>query len=191
MGHERQRPPSYDDILALPEHLVGEILDGELVVSPRPATHHANAAAGIVSDVGGPFQRDPGGPGGWWILPDPELHLRSGNVVVPDLAGWRRERMSTLPNVAAVELAPDWVCEIVSPRTQRHDRGKKRRIYAREGVTHYWIVDPIARSLELLRLENRRYFVVETYEEDEKVRAEPFDAVEIEISRWWPPEAAP
>jgi Uma2 family endonuclease len=188
---EKSRPPSYDDILALPENMVGEILDGELVVSPRPASPHALAAGGVFFDVGGPFHRSPGGPGGWWIIQEPELHLRNGNVVVPDLAGWRRERMPAPPNVAAFELAPDWVCEILSPRTQRHDRGKKRRIYAREGVGHYWLIDPIARSLEVLRLENRRYSVVETYEEAEKARVEPFEAVELDLARWWLPEAAP
>src|SRR5437868_1475484 len=127
MPKSLKRRATYDDIVKLPAHVVGEILNGELIVSPRPAVPHANAAGGIAIAIRGPFHRrpgDPGGPGGWWILPEPELHLH-GDVVVPDLAGWRRERMPRLPTGVGVELPPDWVCEIASPSTARIDRVKK------------------------------------------------------------------
>lgn len=182
-----RRHATYDDVLALPEHLVGEIVDGELYASPRPASPHALAASGIGSDVFGRFNRPPNGPdapGGWWILDEPELHL-GPDVMVPDVAGWRRERMPAIPNVAYFELAPDWVCEVVSPKTAILDRRRKMPIYAREGVSHLWIVDPILKTLEVYRLENGRWIVASTHGGDEQIRAEPFDAVELDLTRWW------
>src|SRR5438309_11917686 len=122
-----RRRATYDDLLKLPEHLVGEIIDGELIVSPRPASPHAIASSAMGADLFGPFHRSSGGgsgPGGWWILDEPELHFRE-DVLVPDLAGWRRERMPKVPNVPAFELPPDWVGEIVSPSTERVDRPRK------------------------------------------------------------------
>ena len=126
----------------------------------------------------------PGGPGGWWILYEPELHL-GADVLVPDLAGWRHERMPAIPNAPYVELAPDWVCEVLSPTTGRIDRIRKMPIYAREQVAHLWLVDPGLRTLEIYRLEAQRWVVVATHGGDEVVRAEPFDAVEIDLGRWW------
>jgi Uma2 family endonuclease len=124
----RSKPPAtYEDLKRVPDNMVAEILDGELITTPRPASPHAHAASTIGIDVGGPFSRDTGGsggPGGWWILFEPELHLH-GDVLVPDIAGWRRERMPRLPNVAAFELPPDWVCEVLSPRTARTDRTRR------------------------------------------------------------------
>src|SRR3989442_11524607 len=128
-----RRRATYADLLEVPEHLVAEIIDGELITSPRPALPHALAASAMAADIGGPFGRPPGGrdvPGGWWILVEPELHL-GGDVLVPDLAGWRRERVPTVPNAPAFELAPDWVCEVISPSTPRLDRARKRSVYAR------------------------------------------------------------
>ena len=179
---------TYEDLLELPEHLVGEIVDGELVVSPRPAPLHAKAGSAIGGDLNSPFDRAPGGsggPGGWHVLYEPELHLH-GDVLVPDLAGWRRERMPRLPKTAFFELAPDWVCEVLSPSTARIDRIKKRRIYAREGIAWLWMVDPIARTLEVFQLERERWVLAAAHGAVEKVRAEPFAAVEIELERWWP-----
>ena len=181
------RDTAYADLLALPENVVGEIVDGELVVSPRPAAPHAVASSAMGADIGGPFGRPPGGgrgPGGWWILDEPELHF-GADVVVPDLAGWRRERMPKVPDVPFFELAPDWVCEVVSPRTARLDRGRKRDIYAREGVAHLWLVDPLARTVEVFRLDAGSWVLQHTFAGDEKVRAEPFQAVELELAGWW------
>ena len=182
-----RRRATYADLLEVPEHLVAEILDGELVTSPRPASPHALAASAIGIDVGGAFGRPPGGaeaPGGWWIIDEPELHLGE-DVLVPDLAGWRRTRMAVYPDVPAFTLAPDWVCEVVSPSTARIDRGRKLRIYPRERVAHLWLVDPLARTLEVYRLEAEHWVVAATHEGSGPVRAEPFDVVALDLRRWW------
>src|SRR5947208_11163960 len=146
------RPATYQDLLALPEHVVGEIIGGELIVSPRPGPRHAVAASVLGGELVPPYHSGRGGPGGWWILFEPELHL-GDDVLVPDLAGWRRERMPALPDVVGFELAPDWVCEVISPTTARIDRGRKLRVYAREQGAHLWFVDPLARPIEVYRLE--------------------------------------
>ena len=178
---------TYADLVALPENLVGEILAGELVASPRPAPRHSFTASGLGGILGPPFWFGRGGPGGWWILDEPELHLGGvgGDVVVPDLAGWRRPRMPALPEAAFFELAPDWVCEVLSPATQRYDRVQKLAIYARERVAHYWLINPTERTLEVLRLDGEGYRIVGTHVDDAKVRAEPFDAVELELGLLW------
>jgi Uma2 family endonuclease len=178
---------TYADIEALPEHLVGEILEGELVVSPRPRSRHAHAANIVSNDLTGPFQRQRGGPGGWWILPEPELHL-GPHVIVPDLAAWRRERMPVIPDEPFLQLAPDWVCEIASPSTARVDRTVKTRIYAAASVSSLWVVDPSARSLEVFRLVDGRWSLMSTHSDEDRVRAEPFDAIELDLAAWWLPE---
>lgn len=170
--------------MAVPEHLVAEIVDGELVTNPRPATRHARASSRLGGELTGPFDRGKGGPGGWIILDGPELHLHA-DALVPDLAGWRRERMPELPDTVGIELPPDWLCEVLSPSTQAHDRGAKLPVYAREGVRHVWFVDPLARLLEVYRLEGTRYLVVGAYRDASLVRAEPFDAVELELGALW------
>ncbi|MBI4488669.1 MAG: Uma2 family endonuclease [Deltaproteobacteria bacterium] len=181
-----QRRATYDDLLQVPDILVAEIIDGELITSPRPASPHAWAESTIGQDLG-PFNRRPGvsgGPGGWWILFEPELHLGT-DIVVPDLAGWRRERMPVLGNIPYCELPPDWVCKVVSPATAHLDRVRKMPIYSREQVGYLWLVDPLMRTLEVYRLEGQRWVVVSTHGGAEGVRAEPFEAIELDISRWW------
>ena len=181
-----QRRATYDDLLKVPDILVAEILDGELFTSPRPATPHARASS-VLRGALDPFDRRIGSlgePGGWWILFEPELHL-GADILVPDLAGWRRERMPVLQNVAYFELAPDWVCEVVSPSTARIDRVHKVPIYARESVSHLWLVDPLQQTLEVFRLEGRHWVLVNTHGGAETVRAEPFAALELKMSRWW------
>ena len=182
-AHAR-RPATYDDLLAVPDHLVAEILDGDLHTSPRPAPRHAQATSGLTIDLGGPFDRGRGGPGGWHILAEPELHL-GDDVVVPDLAGWRRTRLTELPEQAFFTQAPDWVCETLSPSTERIDRGKKLAIYAREGVAHLWLLNPVAETLEADRLEQGRWTLLVTHAGDVAARIEPFDAVELELWRLW------
>jgi Uma2 family endonuclease len=179
-----RRPATYDDLLALPEHVVGEIIDGELHVSPRPAPRHAVASSVLGGEIGPPYHSGRGGPGGWWILDEPELHL-ARDVLVPDLAGWQRARMPAMPDTAYFTVAPDWICEVLSPATARIDRLKKLRVYTRERVGHAWLIDPIARTLEMLRLEGERWSIVSVHGEDEIVRAEPFDAVAIELALLW------
>jgi len=139
------RPATYDDLVALPDNMVAEIVGGELHASPRPAPRHAMAEGAIGALIAPPFHFGRGGPGGWWILPEPELHL-GADVLVPDYAGWRRTRMPSVPATAYFPLAPDWVCEIISPSTAALDRARKVAIYARERIGHAWLVDPIARS---------------------------------------------
>lgn len=195
MPEPLRRQASYDDILALPENLVGEILLGELHAHPRPAPRHAHAYSALGYLLGGPFHGGIGGPGGWWIIDEPELHpgelhpgeLHPGaDVLVPDLAGWRRERMPTMPETAWFEIAPDWVCEILSPSTAATDRAIKMGLYARERVAHLWLVDPDARTLEVYALQgDRRWLLLDTLKEDDKVRQPPFDAVEFALGSLW------
>lgn len=178
------RPATYEDLRQVPDHLVAEILDGELHTSPRPAPRHAHACSGISGLLYGPFNSGRGGPGGWWILYEPEIHLHR-DVLVPDLAGWRRERMPALPGEPHFTLAPDWICEVLSPSTAAIDRVKKLAIYAREGVGHAWLADPDARTLEVLRLENGRWTIAATFAGTAPVRAEPFDAIELDLGWLW------
>jgi Uma2 family endonuclease len=183
-----RRRATYDDVLAVPDQFVAEILDGELYTTPRPASPHAIASSNLTGDLNGSFGRPPGGsggrPGGWWILVEPELHL-GADVVVPDLAGWRRDRLPEIADIPAFTLAPDWVCEVISPSTAGVDRVKKAQIYAREGVSHFWLLDPIARTLEIHRLEQGRWLVALTHVGDEPLRAEPFDAIALNPRDWW------
>ncbi|WP_437901303.1 Uma2 family endonuclease [Sorangium sp. So ce124] len=174
---------------AVPDEMVAEILDGELHTFPRPARPHTRAASRLGRRLG-PFDDDPGEPGGWVILDEPELHLGPRpDKVVPDLAGWRRERMPDAlgPEDAPAHynVAPDWVCEVISPRTERVDRGKKMRIYRREGVRHAWLINPVAQTLEVYRLDDGRWSLLDTYEGDEIVRPEPFEAVELPLASLW------
>ena len=186
---EPKRRATYEDLMEVPDTKVAEIIDGELIVSPRPASPHAHAATLLGADVVASFHRslgDPDGPGGWWIVLEPELHFGE-DIVVPDWAAWRRERMPTFPNVPFFTLAPDWVCEVISPSTGRVDRSRKMNIYSREGVGHLWFVDPLLQTVEVYRREAGRWVVVITHAGDETARIEPFDAVELRLARWWPP----
>lgn len=173
--------------MQVPDTKVAELIDGELFVSPRPALPHALAAsvlgAALINTFhgGGAFA---GAPGGWWLLFEPELHF-GDDVLVPDTAGWRRDRMPTVPRTAYVTLAPDWVCEVISPSTGALDRSRKMAVYAREGVRHMWIVDPNHQTLEVYRLEDGRWVVAAQHAGDGEVRAEPFDAVALDLRRWW------
>lgn len=190
MAETARRPATYEDLVRLPEHLVGEIIDGDLYASPRPTPRHSVATSAVLGGLHGPMSGrggGPGGPGGWWILDEPELHLRP-DVVVPDIGGWRRERMPKIPDEAFFSLAPDWVCEVVSPSTEQIDRVRKKRVYAREGVTHMWIVNPIAQTLEVLRLTGVFWQEVGVYSGNDTVSAEPFEAVTLDMARWWETE---
>ncbi len=173
---------------AAPAECVAEILDGDLSVQPRPRARHSFAASRLGVRLGGFSEFDMGGPGGWIILDEPELHLGPRpDKVVPDLGGWRAERMPEVPDTAAIELAPDWVCEVISEGTEVIDRTKTRRIYAREGVGHLWFVSPERKMLEVFRLEAGRWVLLDTFEGDALVRAEPFDAIELPLGRLWQP----
>jgi Uma2 family endonuclease len=184
MTEVARRRASYEDLRAVPESMIAEIIAGELVTQPRPAVRHARAASRLGIEIGGPFDRGKGGPGGWLILYEPELHLH-GDVLVPDLAGWRRESMPELPETPALEVPPDWVCEVLSPSTQGIDRVEKMAAYAREGVPWVWLVDPGARTLEVFRLHDGGWTVRASFRGQAAVRAEPFDAIELELGALW------
>jgi Uma2 family endonuclease len=186
MGDPVQRRATYEDLVAVPCHLVAEIIHGVLVTNPRPAAPYARASSRLGATLDGPFDRGKGGPGGRIILDEPELHLRGGHVFVPDLAGWRRERMPRLPmEAAAFELAPDWACEVLSPSTAAIDRSEKIPVYAAEKVAHVWLVDPIVRTLEVRRLDGETYRTIHVWRDSAVVRAEPFDAIELEVGPLW------
>jgi Uma2 family endonuclease len=177
---------TYADIEALPEGVVGEILYGALHTQPRPTAGHGLAGSNLGVEIGGPFGRARGGgPGGWVILDEPELHLGT-HVVVPDMAGWRRERYDTPPTTHIHTTAPDWVCEIVSPSTGHVDRGPKRLVYAEAGVPHYWIVDPVARTLEAFKLTKDGWLLAAVVTGDSDVQVAPFDAISFPLKALWP-----
>ena len=173
---------TYDDLRDVPDHFVAEMFDGDLYVSPRPALPHANAAGSLFAEIHRSFHHK--SSGGWVILFEPELHFGS-DVLVPDLAGWRRARLPNVPAAAYLTLAPDWICEVLSTSTEALDRGKKLQIYAREGVAHAWLLDPLAHTLEVMSLEVGRWAQLGRYEGEPKVRAAPFDAIELELGAFW------
>jgi Uma2 family endonuclease len=184
MASPARKPATYEDLLKVPEDKIGEIVDGELYASPRPAVPHVVAHSALNSELGAPFQFGRGGPGGSWILVEPELHL-GDDTLVPDLAGWRRERLPRMPDAPAVTLAPDWVCEVLSPSTERLDRARKLPAYARHRVGHAWLINTSTRTLEVYRREGTSWVLVGTHADDAIVRAEPFDAIEIDLLRLW------
>jgi Uma2 family endonuclease len=175
---------TYDDLRDVPDNFVAEMFDGELYASPRPAYPHAHAASVVGFQLGGPFHLGQNGPGGWVIVAEPELHF-GDDVLVPDRAGWRRERLAVVPSAAYQTSAPDWVCEVLSASTEALDRGKKLGIYAREGVTHLWLVNPILRTLEVLSLARGVLRITASYEGHANIRAAPFDAIELDLGALW------
>src|SRR5262249_18885421 len=130
MANRAHRPATYEDLCAVPRHLVAEIVRGTLRTHPRPAPRHAYTSSRLGARLNRLFDEGDGGPGGWWILDEPELHFPSGDIVVPDIAGWRVERMPALPETAYFEIVPDWICEVLSPSTAAEDRADKMPIYA-------------------------------------------------------------
>jgi Uma2 family endonuclease len=184
MAEPAARLARYEDLLALPENRVGEIVHGTLYSSPRPAPRHARSTSMLGGKLISPFDEGTGGPGGWWILDEPECHL-GPHVLVPDLAGWRRERLPSLPDTAWFEQAPDWVCEVLSPSTARLDRVQKMPVYAAAGVAHLWLVDPDLRTLEAYAREGERWLLLGSYADTDAVRVAPFDAVALDLSLLW------
>jgi len=176
---------TYQDVIDAPMHMVAEVVDGSLHTHPRPAMPHALASSSLGVELGSPFQKGRGGPGGWWIIDEPELHLGE-DILVPDLAGWRRERMPDFPDTAFVTLAPDWVCEVLSPSTRDLDRHGKRPVYAREGVRHLWFIDPEARDLEAFELRDGEWVLIATARNDDPVSIPPFEAITFPLDALWP-----
>lgn len=189
MASPKPRPATYADIEALAPGLVGEIAFGVLHSHPRPAPRHGLAASAIGTELGNPFQRGKGGPGGWIFIDEPELHL-GPHVVVPDIAGWRRESMPKLPDTAWIETPPDWLCEVLSPATQRFDRTDKLAIYAAAGVAHCWYADPIAKTLEVFALTGGKWLLAATFKDADPVSAPPFEVHTFPLDVLWPLDAA-
>lgn len=186
------RPSLYEQLAELPRHMVGQIIDGELVTQPRPAVPHARFASRLNSIVGPPFDLGHQGPGGWHIIFEPELHLR-GDIIVPDIAGWLVGSVPGLLEMVAVDHAPRWICEVLSPSTAKRDRFDKMRIYAREGVDYVWLADPIAGTLEVFTRVNNGWNV-QLLEVDDpglgEIRVAPFDALPLDLRQLWPERAA-
>ena len=176
---------TYQDVLDVPPHRVAEIIDGVLHTSSRPPTLHALAKSSLGHDLAAPFRFGRGGPGGWWIIFEPELHLGE-DILVPDLAGWRRSRMPDFPDGAFCTLAPDWVCEALSASTRKLDLHGKRPIYAQEGVGHLWLVEPADRTLETFELRNGEWIPIATAKDDDPARIRPFEAVTFSLRDLWP-----
>jgi Uma2 family endonuclease len=186
MAEPVKKRSSYEDLYRIPENMIGEIVDGEIILTPRPSRRHVYAASVLGNEIGPPYHFGRGGPGGWVILVEPEVALDE-HILVPDLAGWKKERLMTgLPEANWIPVSPDWVCEILSPSTLRTDKTRKMPIYAQHGVPYLWLIDPLAKTLDIFKLESGKWVVVGSYLEDDKVRAEPFPEVEIELKNlWW------
>lgn len=175
----------YEDLYGIPENMTGEIINGELVVTPRPSRRHGFSANALGTAVTAPYQFGRGeGPGGWIIIPEPEIGLGE-DILVPDLAGWRNERFPDEEPHNWISVPPDWICEILSPGTLRRDKIVKMPIYARYGVPYLWLLDPIARTLDTFRLQEGQWVVAGVYMEDDEVRTEPFKEITIHLSDLW------
>ena len=185
-----RRVATYDDLFAVPDGIYAELLAGEIVAQPAPRPRHLNPQGAIRRFIGGPFNDDDGfgGPGGWWIFIEIEIRLQN-EVVRPDLAGWRRERLAD-PDQRPIDVVPDWICEVLSPSTAARDRVYKRRLYAKQGVAFYWIVDPDARTLEALELREGAWTDAGTFDETSTARVRPFEAVDLPVGRLFLPRSA-
>jgi Uma2 family endonuclease len=184
---------SYEDLYTIPENMIGEIIDGELIVTPRPSGEHSNAAFALSAEIGPAYRFGRGGPGGWIILYEPEIKF-GDNILVPDFAGWRKERFPGWPQENWFTMVPDWICEILSPSTARNDRINKMSIYARHEVQYLWLLDPRDRTLEIFRLKSGEWVKLAGFAENDKVKAEPFDEVQLELGNFWiekEPESSP
>jgi Uma2 family endonuclease len=185
LARKLDHPATLADLEALPSTMRGEIIDGELYAFPRPRAQHADLESGVVDEIRGPFQKGRGGPGGWWILAEPGIMVSRSPEFSPDVAGWLRSRMPSLPQRGPITVVPDWACEVLSPGTRSYDLVVKRPFYADLGVRHLWYIDPDARSLTVSRLLEGKWLEVGVFGRDQRVRAEPFEAIEIALGDWW------
>ena len=181
-----RKGPTLEDLDALPMGVKGEIIEGVLYTMTRPRGPHQRTGLAVGSDLRGPFDHGRGGPGGWWILPEPGIELPGTPEISPDLAGWRRDRLAALPEDAPIRLVPDWICEILSKSTRRHDLLVKKPYYARVGVPHHWLIDLEARTVTAYRLASGRWMELGVFGDEGDARIEPFDAVPLDVGSWWP-----
>lgn len=185
MANPKKKRATYRDLQAVPPHLVAEIIDGELFTHPRPSPRHGVASSALGARLMDAFQFGGGGPGGWIFIDEPELHLDQ-QVVVADIGGWRRERLTAVPATSYFELAPDWACEVLSASTERRDRTVKMRIYAEAGVANIWLIDPRLQILEAFALQREHWIKIGAWASDDEVRAPPFDAIAFSLADLWP-----
>lgn len=181
-----RKVPTLAELEALPSNVKGEIIEGVLYTMTRPRGLHQDLALSIGSDLRGPYRRGHGGPGGWWILPEPGIELADTPEIAPDIAGWRRERLPVLPEDAAITVVPDWVCEILSPSTRRHNLLVKKPFYAKVGVLHHWIVDLAARTVTAHRLDAGHWVELGVWGDEHDARIAPFLDVALDVGGWWP-----
>lgn len=184
MSDPAKKLTTYEDLYNIPENMIGEILNGELIVTPRPAARHMHVTTVLSGEIEPPYRRGRGGPGGWIFLIEVEIKLGE-DIVVPDLAGWHRERFPTELEHNWIPIAPDWVCEVLSPSTVRTDKVRKMPLYARHNVGHIWLIDPANLTLDAFRLESDRWSLLGSFSENDRVRAEPFQEIEIHLGDLW------
>jgi Uma2 family endonuclease len=188
--HARTPPTLYEQLVALPESLTGDIIDGQLHSQPRPSGRHGLAESSLIGELIGPFQEGRGGPGGWWIIGESELRfIRDTDVYVPDIAGWRHERMPQMPEDQRFTVVPDWGDEILSKSTASKDREFKIPAYAEYGIAYRWLIDPLARTLEAYAREGRFWREIGRFAFDDRVAVAPFDAVTTPLVDLWAPSA--
>jgi Uma2 family endonuclease len=185
MAELAKKKAVYEDLYNIPAGMTGEIINGELIATPRPSRKHGFCATALGAAVTVPYQfGEGGGPGGWIFIIEPEIRLGE-NILVPDLAGWRRKNFPFQEDSNWIAIAPGWVCEVLSPNTFRNDKVKKMPIYARHGVEHIWLIDPVAMTLDVFRLESSGWLMLGSYAEKDKVRAAPFQDIEIDLDGLW------
>jgi Uma2 family endonuclease len=192
MASPQRKLATYADLAALPPDTRAEVLGGDVVLSPAPLPRHSKAQGSARRFLGGPFDDDDGrgGPGGWWIFVEVDVTLSPHDIVRPDLAGWRRERLAQPGRMRPIEVAPDWVCEVLSPSTAARDRIIKRRLYAQAGIPFYWLIDPELRAVEALALRDGVWVELGVYDDTAMARIAPFEAIELEIGRLFLPKEA-
>lgn len=174
---------TWEDLDALAEGERGEIVGGQLVLLPRPSGEHGETTTDMVAQLGPAFRFGRGGPGGWVFIHEPAVAFQD-QIRIPDVAGWKRERYAR-PEKGPYAVVPDWVCEVLSPSNEKNDRVEKLPLYARSGVRHVWIADPLEFTLEVYRLDGEQYVVAGLYADDARARIEPFDAIELEVGLLW------
>jgi Uma2 family endonuclease len=188
--HPARRLATYADLIALPPEARAELVGGELIVQPSPTPAHQSTIGEIYAELRGPFQRGRGGPGGWWLIQDVDVEFGAHDVCRPDISGWRKDRVPAFPAERPVRERPDWLCEGLSPRTAILDQGEKRALYERASIPWYWLVDPLNRTIAVLRLVREGYVVDRVAGDRGLARLPPFDAVEIDLESLFPPADA-
>ncbi len=182
------RLPTLADLDALPPGMIGEIIEGVLYTMTKPRMPHQRTTTAISGGVWGPFDRGFGGPGGWWIIAEPGIELPNHTKEIsPDVVGWRRARLPKLPRSEPIRVVPDWVCEILSPTTRRHDLLIQLPYYAKIGVAYHWMVDLDARVITAHRLQSGAWVTIGIYGDETEARIEPFDVIPLDVASWWPP----